>query len=136
MEHYYPVGGQYCKLTGKGSLAGIADDILNISKNHRERKDSEATARTMRTVELRDYKRESRARPSKRMTEAMRDIVKYITKNPGAQRAEILKAVFNFSVISPSSLGNNLNYLIDQKIITGNGRTTNRKFYLAGESFD
>jgi len=56
--------------------------------------------------------------------------VKYITENPGAQRAEILKAVFNFSVISQSSLGNNLNYLIDQKIITANGRTTGRKFYV------
>ena len=126
----YPVGAQYAELTGKGSFVGIADEILSINKLNRQKRDLAQRIRLMRTVELRDYKRESRARPSKRMTEAMRDIVKYITKNPGAQRAEILKAVFNFSVISPSSLGNNLNYLIDQKIITGNGRTTGRKFYV------
>lgn len=126
----YPVGAQYAELTGKGSFVGIADEIFKITTLNQKKKQSESMQRIMRTVELRDYKRESRAKPSKRMTEAMRDIVKYITKNPGAQRAEILKAVFNFSVISPSSLGNNLNYLIDQKIITGNGRTTGRKFYV------
>jgi arginyl-tRNA synthetase len=64
------------------------------------------------------------------MTEAMKSIVKYIKANPGVERAEILKVVFNFSVISPSSLGSNLNSLIAQKIITSNGRTTKRKFYV------
>ena len=76
MKQHYPVGGQYFDLTGKGSLVGIADDILNISKNHRDRKEREAIARTMRTVEMRDYKRESRAKPIKRMTMAMLDIIK------------------------------------------------------------
>jgi hypothetical protein len=90
----------------------------------------------MRTVEMREYKRESRARPTKRMTEAMRDIVKYITKKPGAQRRELLEKALGGHIISPSSLGGSLKALVDQKIITGNGRTTNRKFYLVGESFD
>jgi hypothetical protein len=85
---------------------------------------------------MREYKRESRARPTKRMTEAMRDIVKYITKKPGAQRRELLEKALGGHIISPSSLGGSLKALVDQKIITGNGRTTNRKFYLVGGSFD
>ena len=76
------------------------------------------------------------ARQSKRMTEAMRDIVKYITKKPGVQRRELLEKALGGHIISPSSLGGSLKALVDQKIITGNGRTTNRKFYLVGESFD
>ena len=132
----WPVGSQYADLTGKGSFVGIADEILNINKLNRQKRDSANRIRLMRTVEMRDYKRESRARPSKRMTEAMRDIVKYITKKPGVQRRELLEKALGGHIISPSSLGGSLKALVDQKIITGNGRTTNRKFYLVGESFD
>lgn len=132
----YPVGSQYLDLTGKGSLVGIADEILSINKLNRQKRDSANRIRLMRTLEMRDYKRESRARPSKRMTEAMRDIVKYITKKPGVQRRELLEKALGEHTISPSSLGGSLKALVDQKIITGNGRTTNRKFYLVGESFD
>jgi hypothetical protein len=132
----WPVGSQYVDLTGKGSLVGIADEILGINKLNRQKRDSAQRIRLMRTVEMREYKRESRARPTKRMTEAMRDIVKYITKKPGAQRRELLEKALGGHIISPSSLGGSLKALVDQKIITGNGRTTNRKFYLVGESFD
>ena len=132
----WPVGSQYADLTGKGSLVGIADEILSINKLNRQKRDSAQRIRLMRTVEMRDYKRESRARPSKRMTEAMRDIVKYISKKPGAQRRELLEKALGGHIISPSSLGGSLKALVDQKIITGNGRTTNRKFYLVGGSFD
>ena len=128
----WPVGSQYADLTGKGSFVGIADEILSINKLRIQKKETADMVRLMRTVEMRDYKRESRERPTKRMTEAMKSIVKYITANPGVERAEILKVVFNFSVISPSSLGSNLNSLIAQKIITSNGRTTKRKFYVVG----
>jgi hypothetical protein len=132
----WPVGSQYVDLTGKGSLVGIADEILGINKLNRQKRDSAQRIRLMRTVEMREYKRESRARPTKRMTEAMRDIVKYITKKPGAQRRELLEKALGGHVISPSSLGGSLKALVDQNIITGNGRTTNRKFYLVGGSFD
>ena len=128
----WPVGSQYADLTGKGSFVGIADEILSINKLRIQKKETADMVRLMRTVEMRDYKRESRERPTKRMTEAMKSIVKYIAANPGVERAEILKVVFNFSVISPSSLGSNLNSLIAQKIITSNGRTTKRKFYVVG----
>ena len=129
----YPVGSQYADLTGKGSLAGIAEEILEANKLNRQKRESATRIRMMRTVEMREYKRESRARPTKRMTEAMRDIVKYITKKPGAQRRELLEKALGGHIISPSSLGGSLKALVDQKIITGNGRTTNRKFYLFGE---
>ena len=132
----YPVGSQYADLTGKGSLAGIAEEILEANKLNRQKRESATRIRMMRTVEMREYKRESRARPTKRMTEAMRDIVKYITKKPGAQRRELLEKALGGHIISPSSLGGSLKALVDQTIITGNGRTTNRKFYLVGESFD
>jgi hypothetical protein len=132
----WPVGSQYVDLTGKGSLVGIADEILGINKLNRQKRDSAQRIRLMRTVEMREYKRESRARPTKRMTEAMRDIVKYITKKPGAQRRELLEKALGGHIISPSSLGGSLKALVDQNIITGNGRTTNRKFYIVGESFD
>ena len=128
----WPVGSQYADVTGKGSFVGIADEILSINKLRIQKKETADMVRLMRTVEMRDYKRESRERPTKRMTEAMKSIVKYIKANPGVERAEILKVVFNFSVISPSSLGSNLNSLIAQKIITSNGRTTKRKFYVVG----
>lgn len=128
----WPVGSQYADVTGKGSFVGIADEILSINKLRIQKKETADMVRLMRTVEMRDYKRESRERPTKRMTEAMKSIVKYIAANPGVERAEILKVVFNFSVISPSSLGSNLNSLIAQKIITSNGRTTKRKFYVVG----
>jgi hypothetical protein len=132
----WPVGSQYADVTGKGSFVGIADEILSINKLRIQKKETADMVRLMRTVEMRDYKRESRERPTKRMTEAMKSIVKYITANPGVERAEILKVVFNFSVISPSSLGSNLNSLIAQKIITSNGRTTKRKFYVVGRSVE
>ena len=132
----WPVGSQYADVTGKGSFVGIADEILSINKLRIQNKETADMVRLMRTVEMRDYKRESRERPTKRMTEAMKSIVKYITANPGVERAEILKVVFNFSVISPSSLGSNLNSLIAQKIITSNGRTTKRKFYVVGANND
>ena len=132
----WPVGSQYADVTGKGSFVGIADEILSINKLRIQKKETADMVRLMRTVEMRDYKRESRERPTKRMTEAMKSIVKYITANPGVERAEILKVVFNFSVISPSSLGSNLNSLIAQKIITSNGRTTKRKFYVVGANND
>ena len=132
----YPVGSQYADLTGKGSLAGIAEEILEANKLNRQKRESATRIRMMRTVEMREYKRESRARPSKRMTEAMRDIVKYITKKPGAQRRELLEKALGRHIISPSSLGGSLKALVDQKIITGNGRTTNRKFYIIGANND
>ena len=132
----WPVGSQYADVTGKGSFVGIADEILSINKLRIQKKETADMVRLMRTVEMRDYKRESRERPTKRMTEAMKSIVKYIAANPGVERAEILKVVFNFSVISPSSLGSNLNSLIAQKIITSNGRTTKRKFYVVGANND
>ena len=132
----YPVGSQYADLTGKGSLAGIAEEILEANKLNRQKRESATRIRLMRTVEMREYKRESRARPTKRMTEAMRDIVKYITKKPGAQRRELLEKALGGHIISPSSLGGSLKALVDQKIITGNGRTTNRKFYIIGANND
>ena len=132
----WPVGSQYADLTGKGSFVGIADEILNIDKLNRQQRDTADRIRVMRTVEMREYKRESRERPTKRMTEAMKSIVKYIKANPGVERAEILKVVFNYSVISPSSLGSNLASLIAQNIIVSNGRTTKRKFYVVGDKND
>ncbi len=131
MKHYYPVGGQYCKLTGKGSLAGIADDILNISKNHRERKERESIARTMRTVEMRDYKRDSRAKPIKRMTLAMLDIIGHVKRNPGARRADLLNVpLAGKSNVSTSSLGDNLSALVKQGFLNTNGLTQNRRYYI------
>ena len=132
----WPVGSQYADITGKGSFVGIADEILNIDKLNRQQRDTADRIRVMRTVEMREYKRESRERPTKRMTEAMKSIVKYIKANPGVERAEILKVVFNYSVISPSSLGSNLASLIAQNIIVSNGRTTKRKFYVVGDKND
>ena len=136
MKHYYPVGGQYCKLTGKGSLAGIADDILNISKNHRERKERESIARTMRTVEMRDYKRESRAKPIKRMTMAMLDIIKYIKKWPGTSRSDLLNKPLGGDTISPSSLGASLAALVQRGMLETNGFTKNRRFFVTGVTDD
>jgi hypothetical protein len=136
MKHYYPVGGQYCKLTGKGSLAGIADDILNISKNHRERKERESIARAMRTVEMRDYKRESRAKPIKRMTMAMLDIIKYIKKWPGTSRSDLLNKPLGGDTISPSSLGASLAALVQRGMLETNGFTKNRRFFVTGVTDD
>lgn len=136
MKQHYPVGGQYFDLTGKGSLVGIADDILNISKNHRDRKERESIARTMRTVEMRDYKRESRAKPIKRMTMAMLDIIKYIKKWPGTRRSDLLNKPLGGDTISPSSLGASLAALVQRGMLQTNGFTHNRRFYVTGVTYD
>jgi ribosomal protein S25 len=128
----YPVGSQYADMTGKGTFAGIADEILNIGIQNTARLLAESELRQSRALEMREYVRDNKGKPSKRMTIAMNAIVQYITEYPGVERAEILKEVFNYSVISPSSLGSNLNYLVKQNIITSHGRTTRRKFYVVG----
>ena len=136
MKQHYPVGGQYFDLTGKGSLVGIADDILNISKNHRDRKERESIARAMRTVEMRDYKRESRAKPIKRMTMVMLDIIKYIKKWPGTRRSDLLNRPLGGDTISPSSLGASLAALVQRGMLETNGFTHNRRFYVTGVTDD
>ena len=131
MEQHYPVGGQYFDLTGKGSLVGIADDILNIAKNYKAAMEREATARKARTVEMRDYKRESRAKPVKRMTIAMLDIIAYVKKNPGTKRCDLLNVNLGGKCnVSTSSLGDNLAALVRQGFLNTNGLTQNRRYYI------
>ena len=133
MNYHYPMGSQYADMVGIGSLAGFADEIITAVKISIKNRELVDNLRFMRTVEMREYIRESRAKPTKRMTEAMRDIVAYITDHPGAQRRELLEKAVRGRLISPSSLGGSLKALVEQKLIKGNGRTTNRKFYLFGE---
>jgi len=132
----YPVGSQYADLTGKGSLVGIADEILGIGKLNRQKRESAERMRLLRTDEMKSYRMERHVNPTQRMTEVMKDILKYITKRPGAQRRELLEKALGGRIISPSSLGFSLKSLVDQNLITGNGRTTNRKFYIIGGNFD
>lgn len=131
MKHHYPVGGQYCKLTGKGSLVGIADDLCSVSKSYKDWVASETTARKARTAEMRDYKRESRAKPVKRMTLAMMDIIKYVKRNPGTRRADLLNVhLGGKSNVSTSSLGDNLAALVRQGFLNTNGLTQNRRYFI------
>lgn len=132
----WPVGSQYVDLTGKGSLVGIADEILGIGKLNRQKRESAERMRLLRTDEMKSYRMERHVNPTQRMTEVMKDILKYITKRPGAQRRELLEKALGGRIISPSSLGFSLKSLVDQNLITGNGRTTNRKFYIIGGNFD
>lgn len=133
---HYPVGSQYSGLIGKGSLLGFADEILNIAKNHKEFRDREATARKDRTVENRDYKRESRAKPIKRETLAMKAMEKYIKKHPGATRGElIVKALDKFNVgVSTSTVGYSLKALVDQGRIRYTGGSTSYRNYFIVEA--
>ena len=128
----YPVGSQYFDLTGKGSLVGIADEILGIGKLNRQKRESADRMRLLRTDEMKSYRLDRHTNPTQRMTEVMKDILKYITKRPGVQRRELLEKALGGRIISPSSLGFSLKSLVDQNLITGNGRTTNRKFYIIG----
>ena len=131
MKQHYPVGAQYQDTIGKGSLAGIADDILNIAKNYKAAMEREATARKARTVEMRDYKRESRAKPVKRMTIAMLDIIAYVKKNPGTKRCDLLNVNLGGKCnVSTSSLGDNLAALVRQGFLNTNGLTQNRRYYI------
>ena len=131
MRLHYPVGAQPFDLTGKGSLVGIADDILNISKNYQAAMDRESAARKARTVEMRDYKRESRAKPVKRMTMAMMDIIAYVKNNPGTRRADLLNVYLGGKCnVSTSSLGDNLAALVRQGYLHNNGLTQNRRYYI------
>jgi Fe2+ or Zn2+ uptake regulation protein len=76
------------------------------------------------------YKIERRIRPSKKMTEAMVDMVEYIKANPGTRRKELYDKMLGGRLISPSSIGSNLKLLLDRKIIrTNNAQTQNRKFF-------
>ncbi len=123
-------------MTGKGSLAGIADDVLNITKRNRLQWEETERLKLMRTVEMRDYKRQSRSRQVKRMTAAMMDIIQYVKHKPGAQRRELLERALGGRIISPSSLGGSLKALVDQGILETNGFTVNRKFYIKGSKHD
>ena len=136
MKQHYPVGAQYQDTIGKGSLAGIADDILNIAKNYKAAMEREATARKARTVEMREYKRDSRAKPIKRMTMAMLDIIKYIKKWPGTRRSDLLNKPLGGDTISPSSLGASLAALVQRGMLQTNGFTHNRRFYVTGVTDD
>jgi hypothetical protein len=117
-------------MTGKGSLAGLADDLCAIVLSYKERVAIEATARKARTVEMRDYKRESRARPVKRMTLAMLDIIAYVKRNPGTRRADLLNIHLGGKTVSTSSLGDNLAALVRQGHLHSNGLTQNRRYYI------
>ena len=131
MKQHYPIGAQYHDTIGKGSLVGIADDILNIAKNYKAAMEREATARKARTVEMRDYKRESRAKPVKRMTIAMLDIIAYVKKNPGTKRCDLLNVNLGGKCnVSTSSLGDNLAALVRQGFLNTNGLTQNRRYYI------
>ena len=123
-------------MTGKGSLLGIADDVLNITKRNRLQWEETERLKLMRTVEMRDYKRQSRSRQVKRMTAAMMDIIQYVKHKPGAQRRELLERALGGRIISPSSLGGSLKALVDQGILETNGFTVNRKFYIKGSKHD
>jgi hypothetical protein len=117
-------------MTGKGSLVGMVDEILNIAKNYQDSLDREATARKARTVEMRDYKRESRARPVKRMTLAMLDIIAYVKRNPGTKRCDLLNIHLGGKTVSTSTLGDNLAALVRQGHLHNNGLTQNRRYYI------
>lgn len=137
MRLHYPIGAQYAGTIGKGSLVGMADEILNIAKNHKEFMDREAAARKARTVEMRNYKRESRAKPIKRMTAAMLDIIAYVKKNPGTKRCDLLNVYLGGKCnVSTSSLGDNLAALVRQGYLHNNGLTQNRRYYVTGVTYD
>lgn len=131
MRLHYPIGAQYHATIGKGSLAGMADDILNICKNYQKAMELEATARKERTVEMRDYRREGRAKPVKRMTIAMLDIIAYVKRNPGTKRCDLLNVYLGGKCNVPtSSLGDNLAALVRQGYLRNNGLTQNRRYYI------
>ena len=137
MRLHYPIGTQYHASIGKGSLAGMADEILDIAKNYKAAMEREALARKARTVENRDYKRESRARPVKRMTMAMLDIIAYVKKNPGTKRCDLLNVYLGGKCnVSTSSLGDNLAALVRQGYLHNNGLTQNRRYYVTGVEYD
>lgn len=110
--------------------------MLNITKRNRLQWEETERLKLMRTVEMRDYKRQSRSRQVKRMTAAMMDIIQYVKHKPGAQRRELLERALGGRIISPSSLGGSLKALVDQGILETNGFTVNRKFYIKGSKHD
>ncbi|CAB4172685.1 hypothetical protein UFOVP939_39 [uncultured Caudovirales phage] len=141
MRLHYPIGTQYHASIGKGSLAGMADEILDIAKNYKAAMEREALARKARTVEMRDYNRdynrEGRARPVKRMTAAMLDIIAYVKRNPGTKRCDLLNVHLGGKCnVSTSSLGDNLAALVRQGYLTNNGLTQNRRYYVTGVEYD
>jgi len=131
MEHHYPIGSQYFNRIGKGSLVGMADDLCTVCKSYKDWVASATAAKKARTAEMRDYKRESRAKPVKRMTLAMMDIIKYVKRNPGTRRADLLNVYLGGKCnVSTSSLGDNLAALVKQGFLHTNGLTQNRRYYI------
>ena len=131
----YPVGAQYFDVTGRGSLVGIADEILDIHKLNRQKRESADRMKLVRATEMLKYKIDRRIRPSKKMTEAMVDMVEHIKANPGTKRKELYDKMLGGRLISPSSIGSNLKLLLDRKIIRTNNaaQTQNRKFFYIEE---
>ncbi len=131
MRLHYPIGAQYHDIIGKGSLVGMADDLCRTCKSYKDWVVSETAAKKARTAKMRIYKRESRAKPVKRMTLAMLDIIKYIKRNPGTRRADLLNVNLGGKCnVSTSSLGDNLAALVRQGFLNTNGLTQNRRYYV------
>ena len=131
MRLHYPIGTQYADVIGKGSLAGMADEILNMEVRHLEMVDREVAEKKAGRAAARKVRENKRDRPDKKMTLAMQDIIKYIKKHPGTRRADLLNVYLGGKCnVSTSSLGDNLSALVRQGFLHTNGLTQNRRYFI------
>ena len=127
----WPVGSQYASKTGHGSLLGMAEDIILCVENKKQKIGVIALVKKSKRVEMREYiVRRRQNPPSLKMTNSMKTVLQYLKTHPGAKRGEIYREME--STICQSSLGLALKTLINYEQIEANGRTTGRRFYIAG----
>ena len=124
MRLHYPIGTQYHDVIGNGSLAGIADEILDIAKNHQEWLKREDIDRKERTRH-----RWGGAPKLKKLTEAMMRMLKYIKKHPGARHFDLINTPQGCKKLSMSCIRDNLKALVQHGLIETKGTPRNLIYY-------
>ena len=131
MRLHYPIGSQYHDVIGNGSLARMADEILNIAKNHQayiEREDIDRKERKRQRLD--------RAPRLKKVTEAMLRTPKYIKKHPGARHVDLINTPQGCTELSQSCIRDNLKALVQHGLIETKGTPRALMYYAIGSEND
>lgn len=130
MNNTWPIGAQYWKYAGKGSLAGMAGDVLKAVASAAFEASAAGYARRIRSETLYQFKREQKeAGYVKKETAAMKAIFLFVRRNPGSRRPAILHKAFPATMsVGKSTIDSALNELVARKKIQFSGSIGHRAY--------
>lgn len=130
MEQRYPIGAQYFSTVGKGTLAGMANDLIAVNTQRQHKDGIIAVIKAGAAVSARKYRGSVYEALPKRITMAMTDIIAYVKKHPGTRRSDLLLKKLGGDTVSPSCLGSSLKKLVDMGILETDCLIKKRRFYV------